>query len=208
MKKSDCGNRIIDPKPLNTALKREYYQFPVIDDLLPDLTDACVFTNLNLGSAFWHLELDDESSVVTTFATLYGRLRWPPLPFGFNVSSEIFQKRINQELEILPSVKCIADDVLIYSTNETDHDRSLANFMYRCQHKGIKLNSQKLEFKCKELPFHEHLMTTKGLKLVPEEVRTIREMPRPENREDVLRLNGMVTNLSSFLPNLSDVMKP
>ena len=33
-------------------------------------------------------------------------------------------------------------------------------------------------------------------------------MPRPENPEDVLRLNGMVNYLSRFLPNLSDVMKP
>ena len=34
----------IDPKPLNAALKREHYQIPVVDDLLPDLTDAHVFT--------------------------------------------------------------------------------------------------------------------------------------------------------------------
>jgi hypothetical protein len=33
-------------------------------------------------------------------------------------------------------------------------------------------------------------------------------MPRPENREDVLRLNGMVTYLSRFLPHLSEAMKP
>ena len=34
----------IYPKPLNAALKREHYQIPVINGLLPDLTDARVFT--------------------------------------------------------------------------------------------------------------------------------------------------------------------
>ena len=34
------------------VLKRERYQFPVIDDLLPDLTDARVFTKVDLASAF------------------------------------------------------------------------------------------------------------------------------------------------------------
>ncbi len=68
--------------------------------------------------------------------------------------------------------------------------------MSRCQQKGIKLNSQKLEFKCDEVPFHERLLTTEGLKPDPEKVRAIIEMPRPENRDDILRLN------------LSDVMKP
>ena len=33
-------------------------------------------------------------------------------------------------------------------------------------------------------------------------------MPRPEKRDDILRLNGMVNYRSRFLPNLSDVMKP
>ena len=33
-------------------------------------------------------------------------------------------------------------------------------------------------------------------------------MPRPENGDDVLRLNGVVTYLRRFLPHLSDVMKP
>ena len=33
-------------------------------------------------------------------------------------------------------------------------------------------------------------------------------MTRPENSGDVLRVNGMANYLSSFLPNMSDVMKP
>ena len=208
VKKSGELRVCIDPKPLNDALRREHYQIPVIDDLLPDLTDARVFTKTDLASAFWHLELDHESSMLTTFATPYGRYRWLRLPFGLSVSSEIFQKRLHQELDGLPGVKCIADDVLIHGTNEADHDSNLEAFMSRCQLKGIKLNSQKLEFKCDEVPFHGHLLTAEGLKPDPEKVRAIVEMPRPEKRDDILRLNGMVNYLSRFLPNLSDVMKP
>ena len=76
VKKSGELRVCIDPRPLNTVLKRERYQIPVIDDLLPDLTDARVFTKVDLASAFWHLELDRESSMLTTFATPYGRYRW------------------------------------------------------------------------------------------------------------------------------------
>ena len=136
MKKSGSLRICIDLKPLNAALKREHYQIPVIDDLLRDLVYACVFTKLDLALAFWHLKLDDESSVLTAFATVYGRLR---LQFGLNVSSEIFQKRLNQELEDLPGVKCIADDVLIYGTNGADHERNLANFSW-------SLNARKFRF--------------------------------------------------------------
>ena len=146
--------------------------------------------------------------MLTTFATPYGRYRWLRLPFGLSVSSEIFQKRLHQELQGLPGVKCIADDILIHGTCEADHDSNLDGFMRRCQQKGIKLNAEKLEYKCKEVPFHGHLLTTEGLKPDPEKVRAIVEMPRPKDRGDILRLNGMVNYLSRFLPHLSDVMKP
>ena len=85
-----------------------------------------------------------------------------------------------QELHGLPGVKCIADDVLIHGTNDADHSSNLERFMYRCHQKGIKLNSQKLELKAKEVAFHGHLLTTEGLKPDPEKVRAIVEMPRPE----------------------------
>ena len=80
--------------------------------------------------------------------------------------------------------------------------------MGRCQQKGIKLNSQKLELKAKEVSFHGQLLTTEGLKPDPEKGRAIVEMPRPEGRDDILWLNGMVNYRSHFLPNPSDVMKP
>ena len=77
--------------------------------------------------------------------------------------------------------------------------------MLTCQQKAIKLNAEKL---VQEVPFRGHLLTTEGLKPDPEKVKAIVEMPRPKERDDLLRPNGMVNYLSRFLPHLSDVMKP
>ena len=60
-----------------------------------------------------------------TFATPYGRYGWLILPFGLSVSGEIYQKRLHQELNGLPGVKFIADDVLIHGTNDADYDCDL-----------------------------------------------------------------------------------
>ena len=95
--------------------------------------------------------------------------------------------------------------ILIHGTCEADHGSNLDGFMRRCQQKGIKLKAEKLEYKCKEVPFHGHLLTTEGLKQDPEKVRAVVEMPRPKDRDDILRLNGMVSYLSRFLPHLSDI---
>lgn len=45
----------LDPRPLNKVLKRNHYPMPVIDDLLPDLCKARVFSVKN---GFWHVQLD------------------------------------------------------------------------------------------------------------------------------------------------------
>ena len=71
-KKSGALRICIDPRPLNQALKTETYQLPVLDDLMPDLAKAKVFSTVDLTAGYWHCVLDDASSLLTTFATPYG----------------------------------------------------------------------------------------------------------------------------------------
>ena len=89
-KKSGALRICIDPRPLNQALKRETYQLPVLDDLMPELARAMIFSSVDLTAGYWHCVLDDESSLLTTFVTPFGRYRWMRLPFGLSESSEIF----------------------------------------------------------------------------------------------------------------------
>ena len=47
--KKDGSLRVcIDPRPLNKALKRCHYSMPVVDDILPDIARAKVFSVLDL----------------------------------------------------------------------------------------------------------------------------------------------------------------
>ena len=195
VKKSGALRICIDPRPLNTSLKRERYQLPVLEDILPELSKARVFTTVDLKSGYWHCVLAPESSVLTTFATPYGRYRWRRLPFGLSASSEIFQKHLNQALENLPGVLCIADDILIYGSGDADeeatadHDRNLQNLLQRCLDRGIVLSPEKMKLRRKEVPFMGHLLTSTGLKPDPAKVEAITNMPKPQDIEGVQRLN-------------------
>ena len=59
----------IDPEALNNALKRNHYPLPSIEDVLPLLSDAKLFTVLDARNGFWHVQLDTDSSYLTTFST-------------------------------------------------------------------------------------------------------------------------------------------
>lgn len=142
----------INPRPLNKALKREMYQLQLLDEILPDLAQARVFSTIDLCSRYWHYILDDESSLLTTFATPYGRYHWCRLPFGLSASSEIFQKRVNQALEGLKGVLDIVD-ILVYgvgnNTEEAnaDHKKNLEALLQRCRECGVALNREKLRLR-------------------------------------------------------------
>ena len=55
----------IDPKPLNRALIRSQYLMPTLEDLLPELAEARIFSVLDVRNGFWHISLDDQSSKLT-----------------------------------------------------------------------------------------------------------------------------------------------
>ncbi|XP_028419155.1 uncharacterized protein K02A2.6-like [Dendronephthya gigantea] len=213
-KKSGQLRVCIDPKPLNAALKREQYHLPVLDDLLPELAKAKVFSTVDLRAGYWHCVLEEDSSFLTTFATPYGRYRWRRLPFGLSVSSEIFQKRVHQVLDGLDGILDITDDILIYGVGATeedanvDHDRKLRHLLERCKKNGVALNPDKMKLRQKEVTYMGHLFTSGGLKVDPGKLEAVKELPRPTDIESVQRLNGFVNYLAKFLPRLADVMEP
>lgn len=108
----------IDPQALNTALMREHYRLPVLDDILPQLSKARTFTKLDVKEAFWHVKLDEESSRLTTMITPFGRYRWARLPFGLKVSSEIFQRKLDEVFGNMTGVFSVVDDIIIAGCGE------------------------------------------------------------------------------------------
>ena len=62
----------LDPRDLNKALKRSKYQMPTLEELLPKLGKAKVFSTLDAKDGFYQIALDKESSMKTAFWTPYG----------------------------------------------------------------------------------------------------------------------------------------
>ena len=205
----------IDPQQLNVALKREHYPLPIIDDILPSLNDVKVLSKADLKEGFLQCQLDEESSKLTTFQTPWGRYRYKRMrPFGISPAPELFQQRLDQNLEGLDGVHMIADDILITGKGKTeadackDHDRNMTNLLKRCRERSIKLNRDKCEFKCEEIDFIGHVVTKHGLKADPKKIEAIVDMPKPTDIGGVQRFIGMAKYLSKILPDLSNMCEP
>ena len=199
----------LDPQPLNDALMREHYRLPTVDDVLPMLNNAKLFSKTDVRDAFWHVRLDEESSKLTTMITPFGRYRWARLPFGLKTSSEIFARKLNEALCGLEGTFTIADDIIVAACGKThsetvsDNEQKLRNLYKRCQERNIILNSDKEEIASTEITVHGHRFTSEGVKVDTKKVSAICEMPAPTDVHGVKRLCGMVQYMAKFMPNLA-----
>ena len=198
----------IDSRPLSTALKRSEYPIPTVDHLLTEISNAKVFTLADIKSAFWHVSLDEPSSLLITFNTPVGKLKWNRMPFGISVAPEEFQRRIDESLEGLEGTRAIADDILIWGDGSTikeatsKHDARLSALLERCQQKHMKLNVDKFQLRKTESSYMGVTLTDKGVKPDPRKQDSIQAMPAATNKEEIRRLLGVVTYLSRISEDL------
>ena len=207
--KKDGSLRIcIDPKKLNQSLKRCPHKIPTLEELNTEFADARVFSKLDVKAGYWSVHLDPDSQLLTTFRTPFGRYCWTRLPFGLNVSQDIFQARMDEILEDLPGVTSIHDDVCVHGKDEEDHDRNLKGLMDRADACGLVFNSDKCDICKPQISFFGNIYSAERIKPDPEKVKAIKQMPVPQTKEDLQKFLGIMTYIASFIPNFSDKSQP
>lgn len=198
----------LDPRDLNRAILRPHYPSRTIEDILPELSGAKYFTKMDAKSGYWNLKLNDQSSFLTTFNTSFGRYRYLRLPFGLKSSQDEFQRKMDESYEGLEGVITLEDDILVFGKTREEHDRRLQAVLIRSRERGIKLNKDKLETGLTQVRYFGHLLTQKGIQPDPEKVRAVTTMKEPTNKSELETFLGMVTYLSKFTPNLSEITSP
>lgn len=192
----------IDMRAANKAIKRERHPTPTLDELKAILSGASVFSKLDLNQGYNQLELAEESRYITTFATHLGLYRYKRLFFGVNSASEIFQEEISQALAGIEGAINISDDILCFGLDQQDHDGNLQKVFQRLREKGLTLNSSKCEYNKRSLEFLGHTFGNEGISPSNRKIKTILELPDPQNASEVRSLLGM-TNFcgAQFIPD-------
>ncbi len=198
----------LDPHDLNKAILRPHYPMKNLEDILPDLAGSHCFSKLDTRSAYWTIQLSNDSSYLTTFNSPYGRYRYLRLPYGLKSSQDLFQRKLEECLEGLAGVVAIVDDVIVHGRTRQEHDQNLHMVLRRMAEKGVKLNDDKLEVGVSQVQYFGHTLTAQGIKPDPSKVSAINDMPAPRNRAELETVLGMVNYLSKFAQNLAEITSP
>ena len=214
-----CAGIVPVPKPsgsvricvyltqLNNAVQREIHQMPSVDESLAKLGNSTIFSKLDANSGFWQIPLDQESRLLTTFVTPFGRYCFNRLPFGISSAPEIFQRTLSRILEGLEGTICQMDDVLIHRIDQPEHDRRVRAVLHRLQEAGLTLN-EKCEFSKPSIRFLAHIIDGYGIHVDPQKTTAIAQFPDPSDITELQRFMGMVNHLGKFIPRLADLSEP
>ena len=198
----------LDPCDLNKAICHDHQKMPTVEEVTHQFAHSHFFTKLDAHHRYWSIVLDQDSSMLTTFNSPFGRYLFLQLPFGLVCSQDIFQKKMDQILEECQGCIGIPDDITVHGHTEAEHDTHLRDVM-RVAHKyDLVFNPQKTHVKAQVINFFGCLYDANGVHPDPGKVDAVHALPAPTNVTELQEFLGLVTYLSPFIPGLSTLTAP
>ena len=133
----------LDPTHLNKYIVRPHHNSKTLDDILPKLVGAKKFSIVDSTKSFFNLSLTKRASLLTTFGTMYGRYCYLRVKMGASLSSDVYQFKVDKIFPDIPQCEGIADDIVIFGCNDTDHDQALYAVLDRAREVGMRFNPEK-----------------------------------------------------------------
>src|SRR5437764_4981109 len=107
----------IDYRKLNKVTKKDNHPLPRIDEMLDKFEGSQWFSSIDLASAYWQVEMNEEDIEKTAFITSEGLYESLVMPFGLCNALATFQRLMHEVLGDLIYTKApvYLDDIIIHS---------------------------------------------------------------------------------------------
>ncbi len=181
-----------------------------ITEILESLAGAAIFSTIDLNSGYCQVAMDHSSKAKTAFITPSGLFQFNVMPFRLKNAQATFQRLIETVLRELRGKLCFVyiDDIIVYSSNLSQHFQDLKIVLHRLQEAGLTINLKKSKFCLQEILFLGHVVTTQRIKADPNKIEAIRSYPVPTNLKEVQRFLGLPGWYHRFVPNFSQTAEP
>ena len=152
--------------------------------------------------------MDEESQLLTTFITPFGRFKFRRAPYGISSISEHYNHRMDEAFAGLLGYRRIVDDVVIYDSDVTQHTTHVREFLQRCAERKITLNNDKWEFAKSQVTFAGFILSEQGYQVDSSITQAIANFPTPVTRTDLRAFFGLANQLSASTATLANLLAP
>ena len=209
-KGTDKIRMCVDLSHLNRFVKRERYQSATPAQAVADIAaeSAKVFTKLDALKGYHQCPLDEDSQLLTTFITPFGRFKYLRAPYGISSISEHYNRRMDEAFAGLTGYRRVVDDVVIYDSDTTQHTDHVRQFLQRCAERQITLNTDKWVFAQPQVTFAGFIVSEQGYRVDRSITDAISSFPTPANRTDLRAFFGLANQLSASTATIANLLAP
>ncbi len=194
----------IDYRYLNSQTIYSKIEIPRIGDLVDTvgMVKPKFFSLLDLRHGFFQQTLTPSSVPLTAFLWNGQSYAFKRTPMGLSGSPMSFQRLVNKILKPFLGVSVVAylDDILIYTNKFSEHVDMLGKVLNAITKAGLKLHPTKCTFATKQCDFLGHSLSSQGITISKDHVRSIESYPRPENVKEVRTFVGLVQFFKDYIP--------
>lgn len=209
VQKPDGNLRVcLSPIELNKHLINDKFPIPTLTEIAPKLRSKNFYSLIDIKDAFYHVELDPDSSKLCAFASPLGTLCYQRLPFGLSVAPEMFQKLSSKYFGDIDNVTVYFDDILVATDTKKEMDDTLLKLFERAKQFNVKFNSSKFQYCLERIKFLGHFFDKQGMSISSDRVEAIKNLKMPSNKKQLQKFLGFVNFVREFLPNISELTAP
>lgn len=210
-KKDGTFRFCVDYRRLNKVTKKDAYPLPYVSAILDRLRGAKYLSSLDIKSAYWQIPVDEASRDYTAF-TVPGRglFQFKRMPFGLTNAPATWQRLIDRVLgpDLEPHVFVYLDDIIIISEDFDQHLDILQKIFDRLATANLTLSRDKCQFCRSELRYLGYIVDKQGLRVDPDKVSAILNIPTPHTVSELRRFLGMASWYRRFIQDFSTLSSP
>jgi hypothetical protein len=192
----------IDYTDLNKHCAKDPFPLPRIDKVADSTTGRCF---LGCYSRYHQIALHPDDEDKTMFITPHVMYFYKVMTFCLKNARATYQKAIQKCLksQIEKNIEAYVDDVVVNTTEEDQLMSDLTETFANIWEFQWKLNPTMCLF---GVPFGlllGFMVGHRGIEANPVKVEAIRNMSKPSNKKDVMKLTGMMAALGHFISKLA-----
>ena len=211
IRKPDGGIRFcIDYRKLNALTVKDCYPMPLIDDLLDVLSNAKLFSTMDIASGYWNVPMEEDSIEKTAFTCKFGLYEWLVMPFGLCNAVPCFERLMENVLVDLKWRCCLVylDDCVVFSEDFPSHLERVRLVLERFRSAGFKLKMSKCKWGKTSVAFLGHIVTPQGVLPNPEKVQAVLCAQRPRDLTALRAFLGLSSYFRRYIKGYAIIAAP
>ena len=200
----------VDYRALNAVTRKDVYPLPLLDECMDTLAGHTCFSKLDANSAYWQVPIKEEDRKKSAFITKYGLFQFVRMGFGLCNAPATYSRIMNLVLRghNWDTVLAFLDDIIVMGNDFEDHLVNLEGVLKRLQEYGLKLKPRKCELCKPRVKFLGRWVGEGGLQLDDEDIRTVKNWPRPTSTKHVEQFLGLMNYHRSFMKDYAHLAVP